>query len=235
MMVRRRGLTAETDRLIVAVPRGVLLPGALDVLDTLGFDTAEARANDRRQLFLDAGIMTMRPGDVVTYVASGSADLGIVGKDILMETPDSGVYELADLGYGRCKMVLATQAEDPREDALKHLGAIRIGTKYPNVALRYGERERTQVEIVELKGSVEVAPLVQLVDAIIDLAATGRTLEENGLVVRDELAVCTARLIANPVSYSVKAERIAAVLERLEDVRTGDEVDGSDGGPSAAG
>ncbi|MBA2347375.1 MAG: ATP phosphoribosyltransferase, partial [Solirubrobacterales bacterium] len=100
--------------LVIAVPRGALMPDTLDLLDTLGIDTAEVRANDRKLLFEDVGIVTMRPSDVPTYVESGAADIGITGKDVLTEASDREVYELLDLGYGRCAMVLATRAgEDP--------------------------------------------------------------------------------------------------------------------------
>jgi ATP phosphoribosyltransferase len=202
--------------LTVAVPRGALLAGTLDVLDRLDIDTAEVRSNDRKLLFPDAGIVTMRPSDVPTYVEAGAADIGIVGKDVLMEQDDRDVYELLDLGFGQCTMVLATAAgEDPAAEALRRLGVMRVATKYPRLAHRHFERTGRQAEIVEVKGSVELAPLTGLVDAIVDLTATGTTLRENGLVIREEIVVCTARLIANPVAHKLKAAEIDGVLERL--------------------
>jgi ATP phosphoribosyltransferase len=202
--------------LTVAVPRGALFGPALDALDRLGADTAEARANDRKLLFADAGIITMRPSDVPTYVEAGAADLGITGKDVLMEQRERAVYELLDLGFGRCRMILATVAgPDPAAAALRRLGVMRVATKYPRIALRHFEATGRQAEIVEVKGSVELAPLTGLVEAIVDLTATGTTLEENGLVEREELAVCTARLIANPVAHKLKAAAIDQVVERL--------------------
>jgi ATP phosphoribosyltransferase len=202
--------------LTIAVPRGALFERSLDLLDRLGVDTAEVRANDRKLLFAQAGLITMRPSDVPTYVEAGAADLGITGKDVLMEQSEREVYELLDLGYGRCRMVLATVAgEDPAAEALRRLGVMRIATKYPRVAAKFFEDTGRQAEIVEVKGSVELAPLTGLGEGIVDLTATGTTLEENGLVVREEIAVCTARLIANPVAHNLKAPAIEDVLERI--------------------
>lgn len=204
--------------LTIAVPRGALMKGTLDLLDGLGVDTAEVRANDRKLLFEDVGIVTMRPSDVPTYVEAGAADIGIVGKDVLMEQTGRDVYELLDLGFGACRMVLASRAgADPGAEALRRLGIMRVATKYPRIATRYLEGTGRQVEIVEVKGSVELAPLMGLVDAIVDITATGTTLRENGLVEREEIATATARLIANPVSHKLRAREIDHVLERLRD------------------
>jgi ATP phosphoribosyltransferase len=208
--VNRFGLT-------IAVPRGALFRETLDLLDLLGIDTAEVRSNDRKLLFADAGIVTMRPSDVPTYVEAGAADLGVTGKDVLMEQSERSVFELLDLGFGRCRMVLASVADepDPAAEALRRLGVVRVATKYPRVAADFFERTGRQAEIVEVKGSVELAPLTGLVEAIVDLTATGTTLRENRLAVREEIAVATARLIANPVAHKLKAEAIDQVLERL--------------------
>jgi ATP phosphoribosyltransferase len=200
----------------IAVPRGALLEPTLDVLDKLGVDTAEVRGNDRKLLFEDAGIVTMRPSDVPTYVEAGAADIGITGKDVLMEQSEREVYELLDLGFGECRMILATvDGPDPAEEALRRLGVVRVATKYPKIARDFFERTGRQAEIVEVKGSVELAPLTGLVEAIVDLTATGTTLRENGLVEREMIAVATARLIANPVSHKLKAPAIDSVVERL--------------------
>jgi ATP phosphoribosyltransferase len=198
------------------VPRGALFGETLDVLDTLGVDTAEVRANDRKLLFDSGQLITMRPSDVPTYVEAGAADIGITGKDVLMEQSERDVYELYDLGYGRCVMVLASvEGDDPSAEALRRLGVMRVATKYPKIAAGYFERTGRQAEIVEVKGSVELAPLTGLAEAIVDLTATGTTLRENGLVVREEIAVATARLIANPVSHKLKAAAIDDVVGRL--------------------
>ncbi len=202
--------------LTIAVPRGALMGDTLDLLDTLGVDTAEVRANDRRLLFGEVGIVTMRPSDVPTYVEAGAADLGITGKDVLAEQVEREVYELADLGYGRCVMVFATVVgDDPAAEALRRLGVMRVATKYPRIAAAYFERTGRQAEIVEVKGSVELAPLTGMVEGIVDLTATGTTLRENGLVIREEIAVSTARLIANPVAHKLRAAAIDEVVGRL--------------------
>jgi ATP phosphoribosyltransferase len=203
----------------IAVPRGALFTETLDLLDQLGLDTREVRDNDRKLLFEDVGIVTMRPSDVPTYVEAGAADIGITGKDVLMEQSEREVYELVDLGFGRCRMVLAGVAgEDRAEEALRRLGVVRIATKYPRIASAHFQQTGRQAEIVEVKGSVELAPLTGLVEAIVDLTATGTTLRENGLVVREEIAVCTARLIANPVAHNLRAPVIDRLLERIDAV-----------------
>jgi ATP phosphoribosyltransferase len=213
-------MSSATDGLVIAVPRGALMEGTLDLLDTLGIDTSEVRANDRKLLFEDAGIVTMRPSDVPTYVAHGAADIGITGKDVLLEQPEREVYELLDLGFGRCDMVVAARrGDDALDEALRRLGRVRVATKYPRVAAAHFAETGRQAEIVEVKGSVELAPLTGLVDGIVDLTATGTTLRENDLEVLEEITVCTARLIANPVAHKLKAEAIDALVARIRDSR----------------
>jgi len=211
--------------LTIAVPRGALFDGTVELLASLGVDTDELRANDRKLLFEDIGVITMRPSDVPTYVEAGAADLGVTGKDVLLEQGGWGsqpgeqgrnVYELLDLGFGRCTMVLAGKAgPDPAAEALRRLGVMRVATKYPRIAARHLEETGRQAEIVEVKGSVELAPLTGIVEAIVDLTATGTTLRENNLVVREEILVCTARLIANPVAHKLKAAAIDELQQRL--------------------
>ncbi len=202
--------------LTIAVPRGALFGETLDALERIGIDTAEVRENDRKLLFEDVGIVTMRPSDVVTYVEAGAADIGITGKDVIMEQSERQVFELLDLGFGRCVMVVASIAgPDRAAEALRRLGVMRIATKYPKIAAAYFERTGRQAEIVEVKGSVELAPLTGLAEAIVDLTATGTTLRENGLVVREEIAVATARVVSNRVAHRLKADAIDEVVEQL--------------------
>ena len=202
--------------LTIAVPRGALFGGTLDLLDRLGIETAEVRANQRKLVFPGPGIVTMRPSDVPTYVEHGVADIGVTGKDVLMEQADREVYELLDLGYGRCRMVVAArQGDDALGESLRRLGSVRIATKYPRVARRHFAETGRQAEIVHVRGSVELAPLTGLVDGIVDLTATGRTLAENHLEAVEEIGVCTARLIANPVAHKLKAREIDALVERI--------------------
>jgi ATP phosphoribosyltransferase len=200
----------------IAVPRGALMRETLDVLDRVGIDTGEVRANDRKLLFAEQGLITMRPSDVPTYVEAGAADVGITGKDVLREQAEREVVELHDLGFGQTTMVFATEAgPDPAAEALARLGVMRVATKYPKSAKRHFDRTGRQVELVEVKGSVELAPLTGLVEGIVDLTQTGTTLRENGLVVREEIFLSSARLIANPVAYRTKAAAIDDLLEKL--------------------
>ncbi len=202
--------------LVIAVPRGALMADSLDLIDTLGIDTSEVRENDRKLLFEDVGIVTMRPSDVATYVEAGAADIGITGKDVLTEQADREVYELLDLGYGRCRMIVAARrGDDALAESLRRLGSVRIATKYPGIATRHFADTGRQAEVVEVKGSVELAPLTGLVDGIVDLTATGRTLVENDLEEREQIEVCTARLIANPVAHKLKAQAIDALMARM--------------------
>jgi ATP phosphoribosyltransferase len=209
--------------LTIAVPRGAMLTETLDLLDAVGIDTSEVRANDRKLLFEDVGIVTMRPSDVPTYVEAGAADVGITGKDVLTEQAEREVVEVLDLGLGPCRMVLATVEtapgeEDAAEIALRRLGVIRVATKYYRIAARYFEETGRAAEIVEVKGSVELAPLTGLAEAIVDLTATGTTLRENGLVIREEILASTARLIANPVAHKLKSAAIDELARRMREV-----------------
>ncbi len=202
----------------IAVPRGALFADTLDLLDGLGVDTAEVRSNDRKLLFDDAGIVTMRPSDVPTYVEHGAADIGVTGKDVLLEQPEREVYELVDLGFGRCEMVVAARrGDDALGESLRRLGRVRVATKYPGIAARHFAATGRQAEIVAVKGSVELAPLTGLVDGIVDLTATGRTLAENDLEVVEEIVTCTARLVANPVAHKLKAAAIDALVQRVRE------------------
>jgi ATP phosphoribosyltransferase len=214
-------LRARADaRLKLAVPRGALYEGTLGLLDRIGIDTAEARSGSRSLTFLtgELVLVTMRPSDVPTYVEAGAADLGITGKDVLLEQHDRVVYELLDLRFGACRMVLAGRKGDDRlaEDQ-RRLGTMRIATKYPRIAESYFEDTGRQVEVVEVKGSVELAPLVGLADGIVDLVDSGRTLAENDMEIREEIAACTARLVANRVAHKLRATEIDELAERMRE------------------
>ncbi|HNG57241.1 MAG TPA: ATP phosphoribosyltransferase [Solirubrobacterales bacterium] len=208
-------------KLKLAVPRGALLDEVLDLLEKVGIETAAVRG-DSRSLVFDGGeltVITMRPSDVPTYVSAGAADLGIAGKDVLLEQGDRPVYELVDLGIGPCRMVLATQKGDvaPSEHQ-RRLGMMKIATKYKRIAEEYFAEQGRQVELVEVKGSIELAPLVGLADGIVDLVATGRTLADNNLEVREEILSSTGRLVANRVSYRIRREEVDGLAQRLREV-----------------
>jgi ATP phosphoribosyltransferase len=208
----------------LAVPRGALLEETLDALDAIGIDTAEVRGESRSLIFETGGItlVTMRPSDVPTYVEAGAADVGITGKDVLLEQADRLVYELLDLGFGRCRMVLAGRKGDAKlGEAERRLGMMRIATKYPRTAQRHFESTGRQVEVIEVKGSVELAPLIGLADGIVDLVASGRTLEENDLEVREEIVDCTARFVANRVAHKLRATEVDELTTKLREATAG--------------
>jgi ATP phosphoribosyltransferase/ATP phosphoribosyltransferase regulatory subunit len=204
----------------LAVPRGALFEGALDLLDQIGTDTEELRSDSRSLVFATDGLVlvTMRPSDVPTYVEAGAADLGITGKDVLVEQRDRAVYELLDLRFGACRMVLAApRGGGGTGEAERRLGGMRIATKYPRTAQRYFQETGRHAEVIEVKGSVELAPLVGLADGIVDLVDTGRTLAENDLEVREEIVLCTARLVANRVTHKLRAGEVDALAGRMRE------------------
>jgi ATP phosphoribosyltransferase len=222
--MRLAGVSASQPRadgpLKLALPRGALWDGSLDLLERIGVETGELRGGSRSLVF-EAGelvLVTMRPSDVPTYVEAGAADLGITGKDVLLEQRDRAVYELLDLGYGACRMVVAGPKGDDRlAETERRLGSVRIATKYPRTAERYFEETGRQAEVIEVKGSVELAPLVGLAEAIVDLVDTGRTLAENDLEVREEITRCTARLVANRVAHKLRATEVDELAARMRE------------------
>jgi ATP phosphoribosyltransferase len=216
--------SGSTGKVKLAVPRGALLDGTLDLLDRIGIKTAEARSDSRALVFEtpELELVTMRPSDVPTYVEAGAADVGITGKDVLDEQQDRVVYELLDLRYGECRMVLAARKGDRRlDEGERRLGAMRIATKYPRTAERYFAETGRQPELIEVKGSVELAPLVGLADGIVDLVDTGRTLAENDLEVREEITRCSARLVANRVAHKLRAGEIDGLVARMREAVAG--------------
>lgn len=156
-------------------------------------------------------LILVKPSDVPIYVESGAADMGIVGKDVLMEA-SFNVYEIMDLKIGQCKMVLAGLPNMKVNEIRK------IGTKYPKIAFDYFSKKRIPVQIVKLGGSVELAPIVGLSDAIIDITETGSTLKENGLIIYDEICSISSRLIANPVRYKTKYPEISELEEFFNNI-----------------
>ena len=204
----------------LAVPRGALFEGTTELLERAGIEVGDLRGDSRALIFDGGGIelVTMRPSDVPTYVEAGAADVGITGKDVLLEQSDRVVYELLDLGFGRCRMVLAGRKGDERlGESQRRLGMMRIATKYPRIAERHFEATGRQIELIEVKGSVELAPLIGLGDGIVDLVATGRTLEENDLEVREEILECTARFVANRVAHKLRAAEVDELTGKLRE------------------
>jgi len=211
---------SESGPLKIAIPLGALFAGTLDALERIGVETSSLRGGSRSLVFQTGGLslITMRPSDVPTYVEAGAADLGITGKDVLVEQPDRTVYELLDLGYGSCRMVLAGRRGDRwLSDTERRLGAMRIATKYPRTAERYFEETGRQAEVIAVKGSVELAPLVGLADGIVDLVDTGRTLAENDLEIRGEIIHSSARLVANRVAHKLRAREVDDLARLLRE------------------
>ncbi|MSO44540.1 MAG: ATP phosphoribosyltransferase [Thermoleophilia bacterium] len=205
----------------ICVPLGALFEDAIAVLEAVGLPVDPLRDAGRRLIITVPGgptYITTRPSDVPTYVESGAADLGIVGRDVLLERqPD--VYELADLGFGKCRMAWCTaEGADSTAEVMERFGVVRVATKYVTCAERFFAATGRNAEIVKVNGSVELAPLVGLADGIVDLVATGRTLRENGLVERETIFESTARLIANRVSHKLHPSVIDDLMRRFEEV-----------------
>jgi len=208
-----------SDVLRIALSQGALMADTRVALEAAGLAVAPLGADSRRLLVPagDVEYVLARPSDVPTYVAHGAADVGVVGKDVLLES-DADVLELVDLRFGTCRFVVAAPEAslDRSLDEYRHLGSLEVATKYPRVAAAHFQRRGIQVELIKLAGSVELAPQVGLSDWIVDLVSTGRTLRENRLAVVEEIAVCTARLIANRAAYARDREVIADLAAKLE-------------------
>jgi ATP phosphoribosyltransferase len=205
-------------RVSIAVPTGALLAGALRLLARSRVARLGADELGRQLLVERPGlrVILVRPADVPAYVDHGAADLGIVGKDVLWETPGSH-YELVDLRFGECRLVLAVPERSRLEGPDTWPPLFRVATKYPRTAASWFESRGQAVEVVRLHGSVELAPQVGLVDGIVDLTASGRTLRENRLRVAAVLGASTARLIANQASLKTRAQAVQAVVSKLRE------------------
>ena len=203
--------------LTLALPKGRLLAPALGMLRSMGLDGVEA--DSRKLIFTDERrglrFLILKPADIPTYVEYGAADLGIVGKDILLEQePD--VYEPLDLGFGFCRLVVAEpQALWERDDPSKW-SWVRVATKYPTLTERYFSERGIQVEMIRLDGSIELAPLVGLADRIVDLVQSGETLRANGLVEVAEITRSTARLIVNRASLKTEYSPVSQLIEQMK-------------------
>jgi ATP phosphoribosyltransferase len=206
------------EKVSIAVPTGALLDGARAVLAESGLASIGAEQVGR-QLLVEAGavrLILVRPSDVPAYVDHGAADLGIVGKDILWETPGAH-YELVDLRFGGCRLVLAVPNASVVNGPASWPPLMRVATKYPRTTADWFESQGQAVEVVRLHGSVELAPQVGLVDGIVDLTATGRTLRDNGLRIVAVLGSSTARLIANQASLKTRTAAVQSVVARLRE------------------
>jgi len=204
-----------------ALTKGRLAKKTLEMLESLGITCEEMKEKDSRKLIfvneeLKLKFFLAKGPDVPTYVEYGAADIGVVGRDTIVEE-NRKVHEVLDLGFGKCRMCVCGH-EDARE-LLKHRELIRVATKYPNIAKDYFYNKRHQtVEIIKMNGSIELAPIVGLSEVIVDIVETGSTLRENGLVVLEEVCPLSARMIVNPVSMRMENERVKELIGGLRNV-----------------
>lgn len=206
------------DLIAVALPKGRLFRDAVKLFQEWGATGVESLKDSRRLRVEDPArglrFLALKAVDIPTYVEHGAADMGIVGKDLLVEQ-GRDVYEPLDLGFGACRLVVAEPASLRVHDDPRAWTYLRVATKYPRLTERHFSRKGVQVEIVHLSGSIELAPVMGLAERIVDLVATGRTLRENGLVEVEEILKASARLIVNRASLKTRYQTIQAVIEGL--------------------
>lgn len=201
----------------IALPKGRLGEKAYGIFEKAGFECPSIREESRKLIFENAetGVryFWVKPSDVVIYVERGAADIGVAGKDIILEyKPD--IYELLDLGMGKCRMAVAAKKDfcDRRDRTL------RVATKFPNIAREYYNRLSREIDIIKLNGSIELAPILDLSDVIVDIVETGKTLYENDLEPKQDIVAISARLVANKVSHKFKNAEITDICEKISRV-----------------
>ena len=204
-------------KLVIALTKGRILEEVLPLLASAGLRPAEDIYKSRKLIFdtnlEDVQLMILRGSDVPTYVELGSADIGITGKDILMENGSDGYYEPLDLKLARCKLMTAApvnQTTTPKR--------LRVASKFVNIAKNYFSGQGQQVDIIKLNGALELAPIMGLADCIVDIVDTGNTLKANGLEPREHIADVSTRVIVNKASMKIKHDRIQSLLVRLSEV-----------------
>lgn len=203
-----------------ALAKGRLARTTLSYLEQIGITCEEMKDPDTRKLIFTNEKLKLRfflakAGDVPTYVEYGAADIGVVGKDTLLEEGRDNIYEMLDLGFGKCRMCVCGPAE--AREILQRNEIIRVASKYPNIAKNYFQTKKNQtVEIIKLNGSVELAPIVDLSDVIVDIVETGTTLKENGLEVLEEICPLSCRMVVNKVSLKMEQDRILNIVKELK-------------------
>lgn len=202
----------------IALPKGRLGDKVYGLFKSIGYECPDLEAGGRKLIFTDEKqrfcFMTVKPSDVPVFVERGAADIGVAGRDTILET-NADIYELLDLKTGLCKMAVCG-----KPNALENKDRpLIVATKFPRIAEKYFQKLSRQIDIVKLQGSVELAAVVSLSDVIVDLVETGKTLEENGLVVLDAFLEISARLIANKSRYQFLSEEIGAIVESLSGVK----------------
>ena len=207
----------EKKKIRIALTKGRIENKAVDLLEKIGYDVTDLREKGRRLILTisdeNIEVVLAKAADVITYVEHGVCDLGVVGKDTIMEHGGK-FYEIEDLGFGKCKFALAVKKGT---DFYSGYGVKTVATKYPEVTRDFFENKGINVDIVKIEGSVELAPLVGLSDGIVDIVETGTTLKENGLEVVEDVAPVSARLIANTVSIKLKQERILEIVNLIKE------------------
>jgi len=212
--------------LTIALSKGTLLEPTVELLEKAGLPVGGVDKDSRNMVFsyADQGIkyLMCRPTDVPTYVEQGAADLGIVGKDVIVEQAKD-VFEMVDLGYGYCRFMVAVPAA-MKDTPMRELNYKRVASKFPLIAEKFFRDQGLQVDVIKLHGNVELAPLMGLADMIVDLVSTGRTLKENNLVELVKIMDSTTRLICNRVSYRTKHEDIQTLIENVQEIVKGGDV-----------
>ena len=207
--------------LTFALGKGRLANKTLEMFEKIGITCEEMKDKDTRKLIfvnedLKLRFFLSKGPDVPTYVEYGAADIGIVGRDTILQVARN-IYEVLDLGFGKCRMCVC--GPESARDLLQHHEQIRVATKYPKIAKDYFYNKKHQtVEIIKLNGSIELAPIVGLADVIVDIVETGSTLRENGLTVLEEVCPLSARMVVNPVSMKMEQERIGKLISDLREV-----------------
>lgn len=200
----------------IALTKGRLENRTVDVLEHLGYDVSMLRSKGRKLILEIPGaeieVVLAKAADVITYVAHGVCDIGVVGKDTIMEHGGS-FFEVADLGFGRCKFALAVKKGT---DFYSGYSEKTVATKYPNVARNYFADKSMDVRVIKIEGSVELAPLLELSDGIVDIVETGTTLRENGLEVQEDVAAVSARLIVNPASLKMRKKELEPLINAIQ-------------------
>ena len=205
--------------LTIALAKGRLADKAMEMLEAIGISCDEMKDKASRKLIFvneDLGVrfFLAKANDVPTYVEYGAADIGIVGRDTILEEGRK-LYEVMDLGVGKCRMCVC--GPESARERLEHHELLRVATKYPNIAKDYVYNQKNQtVEIIKLKGSIELAPIVGLSEVIVDIVETGSTLRENGLMVLEEVCSLSARMVVNQVSMKTENERITAIIKKFQ-------------------
>ncbi|MFD2618037.1 ATP phosphoribosyltransferase [Terrilactibacillus laevilacticus] len=205
-----------TDYITIAMPKGRIFYDACHLLREAGFDLPNEFETTRKLILTiensNFRFILAKPVDVATYVEYGVADIGIAGKDVILES-QRNVYEMLDLGISACRMAVAGLPSRKQQSSVT-----KVATKYPKIATEYFKKQGKQVDIISLNGSIELAPLIGLSDYIVDIVSTGQTLRENGLVELTKIMEITSRLIVNPVSYRLKKKSIDYIIEKLKPI-----------------